>query len=62
MTYLFSNSQLMAYWKSASLSACLITAYLLDSLDTVIDTAYYTQYTELRRMYNPVTLLSHIPY
>jgi hypothetical protein len=32
MTYLFSNSQLMAYWKSASLSACLITAYLLDSL------------------------------
>jgi hypothetical protein len=24
----------MAYWKSASLSACLITAYLLDSLYT----------------------------
>jgi hypothetical protein len=36
MTYLFSNSQLMAYWKNASLSACLITAYLLDSLATII--------------------------
>jgi hypothetical protein len=42
MTYLFSNSQLMAYWKSASLSACLITAYLLDSLVVGISLAFWS--------------------